>query len=144
MTGQMIQPKRRRIRYALLTVLTIGAGLFSRTEFIPEIIYPYLGDILYALMIFWIIGFLFPKMNPLRIACLSIGACFLIEISQLIQADWLNQIRNTRLGSLVLGQGFLWSDLVSYTIGGTLGIPLENSMQRNVLFQYKNSHRHFK
>ncbi|HNV69644.1 MAG TPA: DUF2809 domain-containing protein, partial [Candidatus Ozemobacteraceae bacterium] len=47
----------------------------------------------------------------------TIGLCFLIELSQLCQADWLNAIRQTRLGAIVLGFGFLWSDLACYICG---------------------------
>ena len=47
--------------------------------------------------------------------------CYLIEVSQLYQGEWLNQIRRTTLGGLILGYGFLWRDLLSYTVGVLLG-----------------------
>ena len=56
---------------------------------------------------------------------IKIAICFIIEVSQLIKVDWLNEIRNTTLGKLTLGSGFLWSDLVSYTLGGLVGFVLE-------------------
>jgi glycopeptide antibiotics resistance protein len=117
--------KRNRILYLLFVICTIGLGLASRARFIPELIYPYLGDVLYALMIFWTIGFLFPQMSSKRAALISILTCFLIEFSQLYHAEWIDAIRRTRLGGLILGFGFLWSDLVSYAIGGMMGCGLE-------------------
>ena len=117
--------KRSRPQYAIFILLTIALGLFSRTSYIPELIYPYLGDMLYTLMFYFIIGFLFPKLAPYKVAIFSIAICFVIECSQLYQADWINQIRANRLGRLILGHGFLWSDLVSYTIGGLLGFFIE-------------------
>lgn len=42
-----------------------------------------------------------------------------IELSQLYHALWIDAIRNTTLGGLIIGFGFLWSDLVCYTIGKT-------------------------
>ncbi|WP_373331494.1 hypothetical protein [Salmonirosea aquatica] len=40
----------------MLIIATIGLGLASRSSFIPSLIYPYLGDGLYALMIYFMIG----------------------------------------------------------------------------------------
>lgn len=122
--------QRNRLYYLLFIFLTIGLGLLSRTRFVPDWLYPYLGDILYALMFFFIIGFLFPKLSTLRVVLVSIGFCFLIELSQLYQADWINTLRSYRLGGLVLGYGFLWSDLVSYTFGGVVGGLLEYGFDR--------------
>ena len=45
---------------------------------------------------------------------------YMVEISQLYQVQWLNNIRMTTPGRLVLGQGFLWGDIISYTIGITI------------------------
>ena len=42
---------------------------------------------------------------------------FAIEFSQMLTPDWLVKIRSTFLGHMLLGQGFLWSDLLAYTIG---------------------------
>lgn len=101
--------------------MTIGLGLFSRTSFIPDWIYPYLGDMLYALLFFFIAGFLNPRLSTWKVVLLSVAFCYLIELTQLYQADWINTIRSYRLGSLILGYGFLWSDLFSYTAGGMIG-----------------------
>ncbi len=42
---------------------------------------------------------------------------FFIEFTQLIQTDWMNQIRSIPSMALVLGYGFKWSDLWCYTVG---------------------------
>lgn len=122
---------RNRIHYLFFIILTIGVGLFSRSRFIPDLIYPYLGDLLYCLMFYFIIGFLFPKMKPVNVLLYCVAICFVIEISQLIKVDWLNKIRDTTLGKLTLGSGFLWSDLVSYSLGGLLGFGFENYILKN-------------
>jgi len=49
----------------------------------------------------------------------------MIEMSQLYQAEWINNIRHTTLGGLILGQGFLWSDIVAYTAGVIIGALFE-------------------
>jgi len=117
--------KRNRILYAILIITTIGLGLTSRADFIPKLIYPFFGDILYSLMIFFIIGFIFTDFNSLKIALISVGICYIIELSQFYEANWIVEIRNNKLGGLLLGYGFLWSDLISYLVGGALGFSIE-------------------
>lgn len=103
-----------RIHYFLIICFIIILGLLSRKmDFIPL----FVGDILYAVMIYFIIRFLFIKSLSEKTAIISILICYIIEFLQLYQADWIVGIRNTTLGHLVLGQGFLWSDLVAYTFG---------------------------
>jgi len=82
-------------------------------------------------MIFWIIGLLFPRISSEKAALISILFCFLIEFSQLYQAEWINAIRKTRLGGLTLGFGFLWSDLASYVVGGMIGLGLEYMLEKS-------------
>lgn len=55
----------------------------------------------------------------------SLMFSFGIEFSQLYQAEWINSIRATILGGLILGKGFLWIDLVRYTVGITLSYGLD-------------------
>jgi hypothetical protein len=123
---------RNRIHYIFLIIATIGIGLASRSGNIniPQLLYPYLGDILYALMIYFIIGFLLPTTPSLNVAALCVLVCYSIELSQLYQAEWINAIRSTRLGGLVLGFGFLWSDLVCYLAGAVVGVGLEYVFQK--------------
>jgi hypothetical protein len=91
----------------------------------PAFVHDYVGDVLYALMIFLGLGFLFPKFPTIKIAALALAFCFVIEISQLYHAPWIDAIRNMRFGGLVLGFGFLWSDLVCYFVGVSFGFLAE-------------------
>ncbi len=68
-------------------------------------------------MIYFIVRFLLIESPSKNIAILSISICYTIEFLQLYQAEWIFEIRNTTFGHLVLGQGFLWSDLLAYTLG---------------------------
>jgi membrane-anchored glycerophosphoryl diester phosphodiesterase (GDPDase) len=79
-------------------------------------------------MYFFIVGFLFPKMKSVRVAVISIVICYLTETLQLYQADWIESIRDTMIGAVVLGFGFLWSDLLMYTFGGMTGYFLEKRL----------------
>ena len=119
--------KRNRLLYAVLTIIVIILGLGSRkfAYVLPDLLNDYLGDALWALMIFIGVGFLFHKMKTKKLAFLSLLFCYGIEISQLYHADWIDNIRATTLGGLVLGYGFLWSDLLAYTIGVGMGMLCE-------------------
>ncbi|MCI3985937.1 DUF2809 domain-containing protein [Bacillus vallismortis] len=119
--------KRKRWVYAALTIIIMTIGLGSRTfsSVLPDAVNPYLGDSLWAAMIFTGCGFLFQKMNTIMTGIISLSFCFFIEISQLYHADWIDQIRDTSLGGLVLGYGFLWSDIEAYTIGIALCTAIE-------------------
>ncbi|MEI7676420.1 MAG: DUF2809 domain-containing protein [Bacteroidales bacterium] len=129
--------KRNRILYLILLTVVMVSGLLSRKyeTLLPSWLNDYLGDSLWAAMIFVGFAFLFPKKNSKRIAIISLAFCYLIEISQLYQADWINAVRQTTLGGLVLGFGFLWSDIVAYTIGVAASWLLEiaffNYFRRN-------------
>ncbi|WP_144501423.1 DUF2809 domain-containing protein [Bacillus thuringiensis] len=119
--------KRNRVVYALFTIVVIILGLSSRkfAFALPNLLNDYLGDALWALMIFTGFGFLFPKTETKKLAFISLMFCYGIEASQLYHAEWIDSIRATTLGGLVLGYGFLWSDVVAYTIGVGVGILCE-------------------
>src|SRR5687768_1137887 len=98
---------KTRARYFLIICLIIILGLLSRKAgFIPV----FAGDILYAMMIYFIMRFLFLKSKRFATAAASLLICYIIEFLQLYKAEWIARIRTTTFGHLVLGQGFLWSD----------------------------------
>jgi hypothetical protein len=122
-----MKTKRNRLLYALFTIVVIILGLSSRklAFALPQLLNEYLGDALWALMVFTGFGFLFPKIETKKLAFISLLFCYGIEVSQLYHAEWIDNIRATTLGGLVLGYGFLWSDLVAYTIGVGVGFLFE-------------------
>lgn len=127
----------KKILYLGLTIFTIGLGLASRKfMFIfPEIIAPYIGDALWAAMVYFGFRFLFTNASLIKCLVLAFTFSFSIEFSQLYQADWINQIRATILGSLILGHGFLFQDLISYTIGIFLSYRLDLFLKLKMCFK---------
>lgn len=118
--------KRSRLLYLILTIIVMILGLLSRKiSGLPKIIELYSGDILWALMVFLIIAFIFNKKSTIFIISWAIIFSYSIEISQLYHAPWIDSIRNTTLGALVLGFGFLWSDLFCYTVGIIIGAIID-------------------
>lgn len=112
-----------RTIYFSAALITIGLGLLSRASFLdmPEFVHLYVGDALWALMVYWLVCTLKPNWDAKFRFIAALSFAFTIEFSQLYQADWINEIRNTTLGALVLGFGFKASDLAAYLIGVTLG-----------------------
>ncbi|WP_127846322.1 ribosomal maturation YjgA family protein [Psychroflexus aestuariivivens] len=125
----MTKPKHfpKSLFYAFLMLLSIGFGLASRrlNLGIPTEVNLYLGDAIWALMVYFGFRMFWPRLAIIQSAILAISFSFAIEISQLYQADWINEIRQTLLGGLILGFGFLWSDLVAYSIGVVFGFGID-------------------
>ena len=111
----------KRIVFLIVSFATIAAGLFVRLKktWFPDVVNLYLGDILYAFMMFYIVSFLAVQKTGKIRAVIALTICYCIEVFQLYQADWINAVRQTVPGKLVLGSGFLWSDLLAYLIGVT-------------------------
>ena len=65
-----------------------------------------------------------------QVAACALLFSFAIEFSQLYQAPWINEIRHTRIGGLVLGFGFKASDLACYSVGVCVGVLCDFILQR--------------
>ena len=108
-----------RLVYLILIAFTIVIGLLSRHyTSIPL----FVGDILWALMVYFIMRFLFIKAEIRKTVIYSMLFCYGIEFSQLYKAPWIDNLRRTLFGRLVLGDTFLWGDLLCYTIGVSVGV----------------------
>ena len=129
----MIQLTRNRKTYFIIILCTIIVGIFLRSQssIFPDLLNLYLGDIFYALMVHWVVGFLLIRQSSYKNAIIALVFCFIVEISQFYHEPWIDEIRNTKVGGLILGFGFLWSDLLAYTIGVSTGVLLEKWWLRN-------------
>ena len=123
---------RPRSLYAILLAITVALGLGSRQygAALPDVIARYAGDALWATMVMWIYALILPRASTARLAILALATAYAVELSQLLRASWLNVARESRVGALVLGQGFLWSDLVCYAVGVGIGVMLDASWFR--------------
>lgn len=119
--------KRNRFVYILITILVVFLGLGSRKYgyMLPKFLSEYAGDTLWALMVFFLVGIIFNSLSTIKTAAIALTFSYIIEISQLYHAPWIEHIRNNKLGGLILGYGFLGSDLVCYMIGIMIGIGIE-------------------
>src|SRR5215469_1986586 len=110
---------RNRITYASLVLCTIPVGLATRAfpSWLPSALGKYPGDCLWAVMVFFGLCVLFPRLTTLRIACLALAFSFTIETVKLCPWSWLSSIRQTTLGHLVFGHVFTWQNFIAYSIG---------------------------
>jgi glycopeptide antibiotics resistance protein len=60
-----------------------------------------------------------------KVAVIGILFSFVVEVSQLYHADWIDKIRGTFLGGIILGSSFVWSDLIAYLCGIGFGIIID-------------------
>lgn len=112
-----------RLAYAIAAAVVVLAGLASRRyrPELPHFLGEYGGDTLWALMVFLLISVVMPG-NPLKMrATAALIISFFVEFSQLYQASWIVSIRQTKLGGLILGHGFLWTDFICYFVGLVIG-----------------------
>ena len=123
--------QKKRISYFLIILMVIILGIVSRKiNGIPT----FIGDTLYAVMVYFGMRFLFLSKPQLKSILLALLFCYCIEFQQLYRAEWILDIRNTNLGHYVLGQGFLWSDLGFYTLGVAVAYVMDS-----FLFKTHNS-----
>ena len=126
------RPRRPRPVTALLAVVTIALGLASRrwAAELPAFVAAYAGDALWAAMIFWLAALVRPAASTARLAAVALFICVAVELSQLYHAPWIDGIRATRLGGLILGYDFLASDLACYAAGVALAAAIDRLLVR--------------
>lgn len=121
---------KKRLYYACVTLIVILLGLSSRVlaDHLPVFVSRHFGDALWASMVYFIFRVLLVS-QKLRVTFVwSLLFSFGIEFSQLYQAEWINNIRHTVLGGLILGKGFLWIDLVRYASGIMLSYLMDKCL----------------
>jgi len=115
--------QRKRLPYAVAVATVIVIGLASRRfpAMFPAFLGKYPGDALWALMVFLLVGTALPRRTTAWVAVVAVIISLAVEFSQLYQAPWIDSIRSTTLGHLVLGAGFSWADIIAYVIGIVIG-----------------------
>lgn len=126
------QGPRSRPRYALLVLAVVATGLLWRSRLLPlpPFAFKYGGDALWALAVFLGCGFLLRGTSTAKVALLALGLAWCVEFLQLYRAPWIEAIRATVPGRLVLGSTFNWPDLLAYAIGIVAGAVLEHLIRR--------------
>jgi hypothetical protein len=113
---------RNRASLAAAAILVAALGIGSRrfAPMLPAVISTYAGDTLWAVEAYIGILLVRPATSARAAGLVALLVSILVELSQLYHAPWIDWVRSRPLGGLVLGFGFLWSDLVCYAVGVSL------------------------
>lgn len=112
---------RSRNRLLILAINTVILGLSSRRFPIAG---NYPGDALWATLVFILWACLLPRASLKLYTALAATTAFCVELSQLYHAPWIDSLRQTLPGRLILGSGFDPFDLIAYLVGCILAIPI--------------------
>jgi hypothetical protein len=111
---------------AICLLIVIALGMASRKyPLFPEMCGKYPGDALWSGMVYLGWAFWKPATPPTRVALYALLISYLDEFSQLIQVPWLNAIRQTVWGHLILGTVFPGYDILAYTISIFIALILD-------------------
>jgi hypothetical protein len=117
-----------RNRFWIITglIAVIGLGLASRKyPLFPAFLGKYPGDAFWAMMVYFGIAFIKPSARVKIVGIVSLAIACLDEFSQMYQVQWLNSIRDTTIGHLILGSMFSWNDIMSYLVGIAIAICID-------------------
>jgi hypothetical protein len=120
-----------RAIHGALIAITIPLGLASRVNSLPmpDLVREYGGDVLSAMCIFFGVRFVLHRRSVWHSGTIAYVICVLIELQQLINWSPLRRLREETPLDILLGHGFLWSDLVCYAVGVGLGLAVANGVE---------------
>ena len=116
---------RNRVWLLVSVMLVIALGLASRRPGVPGFVLAYAGDTLWGVLFFLLSALVWPRGSALSLAASAIAITESIELSELYQGEWALRLRATRLGGLLLGHAFSWSDVLCVFVGGALAALLD-------------------
>ena len=116
-----------RLKIAIALAAVIAAGLATRSghPLVPAFVARFGGDTLWATALWLALRLVAPSARRLPLVAIAAGTSLAVELSQLSDAAWLEAIRSTRLGVLLIGNGFLASDLLCYAVGIALAAGVD-------------------
>ena len=109
-----VAPRQRSLIRATLALIVIACGLSLRWYGfplgLPAFVVKYGGSLLWATMVFLLVGALLPGLSRAQIAAITMAIATVVEFSRLMHVPWLDAFRLTTAGALLLGRIFsLWN-----------------------------------
>lgn len=96
---------------------------------LPAFVVKYGGSLLWATMVFLLVGVLLPRLTRTQIVVIAAAIAVAVEFSRLVHAPWLDAFRLTTAGALLLGRIFSLWNLVAYAIGIAFGVWIDRLVQ---------------
>lgn len=119
-----------------LALLVVACGLclrwFGFPLGLPAFIVKYGGSLLWATMVFLLVGAVLPRLGRAQIAAIATVIAILVELSRLVHTPWLDAFRLTTAGALLLGRIFSVWNVVAYLAGILVGAALDRFVDRFV------------
>ncbi|KYK48803.1 hypothetical protein A1D31_03775 [Bradyrhizobium liaoningense] len=132
---QPVAPLLTSLIRAGLAAMVIVCGLSLRWYGfplgLPAFVVKYGGSLLWATMVFLLVGVVLPRLSRMQIAAIAVVIAVIVEFSRLVHSPWLDAFRLTAAGALLLGRIFSLWNLVAYLIGIVVGICLDSRVARN-------------
>jgi uncharacterized protein DUF2809 len=113
-----------RVFVGLVALIAFGLGS-RRLGGLPGFITLYAGDVAWGALFYLLICAVGPKLSSAFAWLAAVLTTEFIELSQLYHAPWLEGLRATRAGALLLGRVFLWSDVACVALGASLAAGAE-------------------
>jgi len=107
-----------------MLLLAFGMGSRRLSGF-PSWVTLYAGDVAWGALFFALFCAARPTLSTTSAWLSAVITTELIEFSQLYHAPWLDALRGTNVGGLLLGHLFLWSDVLCVALGATLAAGAE-------------------
>jgi Protein of unknown function (DUF2809) len=124
-----IAPLRTSLIRAGLALAVIACGLSLRWYGfplgLPAFVVKYGGSLLWATMVFLLVGVLLPRLSRTQIAAIAMVIAVMVEFSRLVHMPWLDAFRLTAAGALLLGRIFSLWNLAAYAIGIAFGVRID-------------------
>ena len=100
---------------------------------LPAFVVKYGGSLLWATMVFSLVGVLLPRLSRSQLAAIAVTIAVVVEFSRLVHVPWLDAFRLTTAGALLLGRIFSLWNLVAYAIGVAFGVWIDRLAARRGL-----------
>lgn len=122
-------PARSRPRIALAAILVIALGLLSRSGLpaLPQWFKGHAGDALWTTTAYLALAFARPAASDVLLLGSAFGISVAIELTQLAHPPWLEELRRTLPGRVLLGSDWCWADLPRYAAGALLAWGLDRT-----------------
>ena len=124
--------KRSRASYGLVVVTVVIVSFLLRVfhSLLPDFMDLYFNTVLWGYLVFLIIGILYPLKGTRTVAFFSFCVAAILECLQLYQPKAVIILKETTIGGLVYGHGFLPTDFICIAIGTLIGILFEVWMKK--------------
>ncbi|WP_194463926.1 DUF2809 domain-containing protein [Bradyrhizobium sp. CCBAU 53340] len=121
-----LQASLIRLAFALV-VIACGLSLrwYGFPLGLPAVVVKYGGSLLWATMVFLLVGVLLPRLTRTQLAAIAMLIAIVVEFSRPVHTPWLDAFRLTTAGALLLGRIFSLWNVLAYAVGIAFGVWID-------------------